>query len=461
MNASSQSVSGLIVSGTASDVGKSSIAIGLMRLFKRKGLQVQPFKVGPDYIDPSHHVRACGRPSYNLDSWMSSRKYIRNLFHERMQGSDVAVVEGVMGLYDGAHPKQDRGSTAEIAKILGLPVLLVIDGRAMARSAAALVNGFLQFDKELQVLGVIANRVDHPGHSRILKNAIEHYTSTRYLGHCPSDPELKIPSRHLGLFLSHEQNGLLYDRWADHIERYVDTGRILREIKKSKASPTPVKSHRSKCWAGKAAEPVYQVAVAKDASFQFIYQDTLDLFEHFGVRVEFFSPLKDRRLPSHTDWIYFPGGYPELHLKRLASNCNLLSEIRDFAKSAKPIVAECGGMMYLGKAIIDEKGKPHKMAGLFNFSTTMQKKKLTLGYRKFRYEPASGLGKTINLKGHEFHFSGFSENRETPLLKHKTRKNDPDVLDGFRYKNCFALYSHIHWASSPEWLKFILRQVKR
>ena len=177
---------GLIISGTTSDVGKSSVAMGLMRLFKRKGYRVQPFKVGPDYIDPTHHVRACELPAYNLDSWMSTENYVKKLYYEKSRSADVAIVEGVMGLFDGAHPKQDRGSTAEVAKLLDLPVLLVIDGQAMARSAAALVQGFTNFDPNIRIAGVIANRVNHPGHSKILKSAIEHYTSAKYLGYLPT-----------------------------------------------------------------------------------------------------------------------------------------------------------------------------------------------------------------------------------------------------------------------------------
>jgi cobyrinic acid a,c-diamide synthase len=451
---------GLIISGTTSDVGKSSIAMGLMRLFKRKGYRVQPFKVGPDYIDPTHHVRACERPAYNLDSWMSSKPYVRKLYREKIQSADLTIVEGVMGLFDGAHPKQDRGSTAEAAKLLDLPVLLVIDGQAMARSAAALVQGFIQFDPKVRFIGVIANRVNHPGHSNLIKAAIEHYTSAKYLGYLPSNPDLNIPSRHLGLYLSGEQNSHIYDQWADHIEKHVDIKGLIKQlhIRKPGSGKSFVPPKNKSAQKNKVTD--FKVAIAKDDAFMFLYQDTIELIENSGGQIHYFSPLKDSKLPADVDWIYIPGGYPELHLKSLSKNKKLLNEIQQFGESGKPIVGECGGLMYLGKSITDADGKAHKTVGLFNFSTSIEHKKLTIGYRRFHHSSRSNTGGKLLFKGHEFHSSSFKENKEKPLWTHSTKKQGPAIQDGYRHKNCFALYSHIHWASSPAWLKFILQEMK-
>lgn len=454
------SLEGLLISGTHSSVGKSSIASGLMRLLKRRGFTVKPFKVGPDYIDPGHHQRACGLPSYNLDTFMSTQNYVRNVFADRMRGGGIAVVEGVMGLYDGAYPTKPLGSTAEIAKLLNLPVLFVIEPTAMARSAAALVNGFLNFDTDIRFAGVIANRINSEGHAQILKKAIQHHTSARFLGYLPSDEKLRIPSRHLGLFMGNEQKDLLYDLWADHLERHIDISALSELFKHKNRNGTKDKKSQPVRWRPKPAQGKFTVAVARDQAFQFIYPDTIDMFQHFGGTVKYFSPLSDKSLPKDIDWVYLPGGYPENHAKKLSANKVLVKELRAFGNSGKTIVGECGGMMYLGKKITDESGKNYPMIGLFDFATTLKKKKMTLGYRQLTYPTQAKLGKKINLRGHEFHYSTFTHNREQPRMVQSKNGKDFGVRDGYRCKNCFALYSHIYWGSSPDWLKYILKVTK-
>lgn len=453
-----ESPRGLVVSGTHSSVGKSSISAGLMRLLTRKGFLVKPFKVGPDYIDPGHHARACGQPSYNLDSWMCPREYVKRLYADIAGAGDIAVVEGVMGLFDGAYSKRPDGSTAEIAKLLGLPVILAIDGSAMARSSAALVDGFSRFDDGLNIFGVIANRVSGPGHAKILKDAIEHYTPAKFLGHLPPDQRLEIPSRHLGLLTGREQTDALYERWADHIARHIDVDAILKSLAPQRRAPSRNESREMDRWDLKAPGYHFRVAVARDAAFQFIYQDTLDLIERLGGQIEWFSPIKDRRLPPNADLLYLPGGYPELHGRTLSANKSMLAGIREYVESGKAAVAECGGLMYLGKSIVDEAGRSRPMAGIFDFSTTLKNKRMTLGYRKLSFNPSSIARKKILLRGHEFHFSVFQDNRETPIMTQNADGKIPAVKDGYRHRNCFALYSHIYWGSSPDWLQFVLRQ---
>lgn len=459
MTTTPQVNSGIIIAGTSSGIGKTSVSLGLMRLLTRKGHTVMPFKVGPDYIDPGHHSRACGRPSYNLDSFMCSSKYVCDLFAEISKKSDIAVVEGVMGLFDGASPKSDKGSTAEIAKLLDLPIILIFNGEATARSAAALVQGFINFDPALKFLGVIANRVNHPNHAKILKAAIEHYTPVPFLGSLPSTPDLTLPSRHLGLFQSHENQESFYDKWADHLERHLNIPSILRIIKASKKNVSKENSKPTLRWKKKQAKFSFRVAVAKDEAFAFCYQDTLDVLSHFGGEIHFFSPLNDKELPAGCDWVYLPGGYPELHAKKLSANNSMRQCIKFFGNSGKVIVAECGGMMYLGKNIMDENNFSHAMAGLFSFSTSMNKKKLTLGYRNLKYRPVDGSTKDLFLKGHEFHYSSFVKNMETPQMQQTKRGKPTKIMDGYVYKNCFALYSHVYWASSINWVNFILAKM--
>ncbi len=452
---------GFVIAGTHSGVGKTSITVGFMRLLTRRGVRVQPFKVGPDYIDPGHHTRACEQPAYNLDSFMSSRKYVQRLFHDVAQKSDVGVVEGVMGLFDGAFSKKEKGSTAEIAKLLNLPVILIFNGEAIARSAAALVKGFLEFDPDVKFLGVIANRVTHPKHAELLKQAIERYTRARFLGHLPSSPELSIPSRHLGLFQSHENQSTLYDQWADHLEKHLDIDAILRKARVPQKIPSRKKAPTVFRWPRRPSSFSFKVAIARDDAFQFYYQDTLDCLAHNGGEIHYFSPLRDKKLPDGTDWIYLPGGYPELFAKKLSSNQKMLQVIRTFGETGKVIVGECGGLMYLGQSITDEKNKVFPMAGLFDFSTSIQNKKLTLGYRKLAYRPNDDSKKNLVLTGHEFHSSSFTENEEAPQMTQKSKENSRSVKDGYRVKNSFALYSHIYWSSSPGWMNYILNTVQR
>lgn len=454
MNKLKSKFPGFLIAGTHSSVGKSSVAIGLMRLLKRKGVNIKPFKVGPDYIDPSHHARACGTPSYNLDTWMCSPQYIRQLCKDVLGDEGIAVVEGVMGLFDGAYSKRNTASSAEVASTLNLPIVLVVDGKSMARSVAALVKGYTQFDASLEFLGVIANRVNSPGHAKILKDAIEHYTSIKFLGYLPDKPDLRISNRHLGLFQGHEQDDKLYDVWADHVEKHINLNYLLKKSCKVRHTIKPLNSKIPNRWRIRAKNP-FSVAIAQDEAFQFVYQDTLDMFRHVGGSIKFFSPLTDRKLPENIDWIYIPGGYPELCAKNLCSNKSMLDQIHQFGKSGNPIVAECGGLMYLGKSIIDEAGKKYSMAGLFKFSTSMMPKHMTLGYRQLKYSPPSG--ENMLLKGHEFHFSSLINNRETPQM---AQHPDNKIQDGYRYKNCFALYSHIYWAGSSHWLKFIINLIK-
>jgi cobyrinic acid a,c-diamide synthase len=448
------SFKGLLISGTHSSVGKTSITLGIMRSIKQRGYKVQPFKVGPEYIDTGHHTQACGQPSYNLDSSMCNPEYVRNLYKEVSTKGDISIAEGVMGLFDGAFPINEEGSSAQIAKLLGLKVILIIDGSAMARSAAALVQGFINFDASMQFLGVIANRVNSIGHANILKEAIEHHTSCKFLGNIPNNPSLTIKERHLGLHMDSEATEDLYNQWADHINQNLDVQSIIDTLKRKEDSPA--KTNVVTRWKSKPENKEFSVAIAKDKAFPFIYQDTLDLIEHYGGSIKFFSPLNDSVLPENIDWIYIPGGYPELYADKLSRNSNILSAIENFADEGKPVVGECGGLMYMGKNLINNDGDSFPMAGIFNFATTMKDQGLKIGYRKLSYQPENSDQQQIVLRGHEFHVSSFLINDETPLMNHRIHGKDFGHHDGYRKNNSFAFYSHIYWASSIGWWEYLL-----
>lgn len=452
-----QEIKGLIIAGTHTSVGKSSITMGLMRCLRNRGHSVKPFKAGPDYIDPGHHRAASGKPSYNLDSWMCPPEYIRNLFCDTVSAGDICVIEGVMGLFDGAYSTKATGSTAEIAHLLGIPVLLVIDGSMMARSVAALVRGFIEFDKNLNVLGVIANRVNSPGHGKILKDAIEHYTTAKFLGYLPRQENLIVPDRHLGLQMSHEQEPQIYEKWASHIEKHLDVDGLLKSLPKIKAEPSSSTSSGPLRWKDSIERKPFSVAIARDEAFLFSYQDTLDLIQHYGGTIQYFSPLRDSRLPDNVDWVYIPGGYPELHAKQLSENTMLLQAIRAFAESGKSVVGECGGLMYLGDSLTDKGETSYPMAGVFDFATSMVGKRLTIGYRELSYSPPDQSDPSLVLRGHEFHHSNFDSNTESPLMSHRIDGKDLDRPDGYRFKNSFAFYSHIYWGSSISWWEYLLK----
>jgi cobyrinic acid a,c-diamide synthase len=453
-----KSLPGLMIAGTHSSVGKSSVAIGIMRLLKNKGWKVKPFKVGPDYIDPGHHKRACGQPSYNLDTVMCTQKYVKDLFNDIASNGDIAVVEGVMGLHDGASPKAERGSTAEVAKLLDLPVLLVIDGRAIARSSAALVLGYMNLDPKLNLVGVIANNINSPRHAEVIKTAIEHHTSAKLLACLPTSPDLSIPSRHLGLHQGIEQKQALYQNWAKHIESHIDLKLFFKllKLKKPSSRHSSLKQH-TKRWGTQPQLNKFKIAIAKDEAFQFIYQDTLDFLSHQGITISFFSPLHDSHLPKDMNGYYFPGGYPELHADSLSRNRSMVKDIRKAGIAGKMIIGECGGLIYLGKHLINKTGKKKSMVGLFDFSTSLKVRKLVLGYRKLKSVKTTVRNKKLVLHGHEFHYSNFTFNNEKAKWKNSDSKSRAILKDGYSIENCHAFYSHIYWASNKEWLNHLMK----
>ncbi len=443
---------GLVIAGTQSGVGKTTITLGLLTALRRRGLVVQPFKVWPDFIDPGHHTRAAGRVSRNLDGWMLSRAANEALFYRQARGADVAVVEGVMGLFDGYDGLSEAGSTAQMAKWLGLPVMLVVNARSMARSAAALVHGFSSFDPDLTLAGVIFNRVASPTHLEYLQQALSSLKGVRCFGGIPRNQKLAIPERHLGLATTedHPLEEAYLNHLADLLETHLDLDGLFEAL------PSLVLPDER---APEVAPPMVRLGVARDQAFCFYYPENLELLADSGAALVPFSPLEDRELPIGLHGIYLGGGYPELYAAQLAANANMLQDIRAGAAGGMPIYAECGGLMYLAREIHDLEGKAHSMAGLFSFTVRMLPRLKSLGYREMTVTAAGLLGPAgTKARGHEFHYSEIVGDPDgvTRLYRLTPRRGGATVAEGYCAGNVLASYVHLHFGSNPEVARYLV-----
>src|SRR6266446_1838896 len=376
----------LVIAGTHSGVGKTTISIALMAALRRRGLRVQPFKVGPDFIDPTLHTLAAGRISRNLDGWMLEPTANLQTFVRLSSDADFTVVEGVMGLFDGRDALTEAGSTAEMAKLLGVPVLLVVDASAMARSAAALIHGYESFDPKLDVAGIIFNRVASAGHFAYLRESVEATCRARVLGWLATDESVALPERHLGLFMADEVlNDSRFDALVSWIERGVDIDELIRLARERSERQAVVDSQplEIESTAQQEAQPFdrrLRIGVARDNAFCFYYQDNLDLLVNAGAEIVEFSPIEQERLPESLDGLYLGGGYPELHAAALAANETMRADVAGFAQSGKPVYGECGGLMYLTEAIVDQESQSFPMVGVFPSRARMQPRLAALGY---------------------------------------------------------------------------------
>jgi cobyrinic acid a,c-diamide synthase len=436
----------LVIGGSHSGVGKTTISLGLMAAFKKRGLKVQGFKVGPDFIDPGHHTRLLSTPSRNLDGWMLSKRYNLATFSQSMYGKDLGIVEGVMGLFDGYDGRSEAGSTAQMAKWLDSPVILVVDASSMARSMAALVHGFKTFDPDLRLEGVIANRVGSERHARFLAEAMESLSNITFLGGLPRSKEIAIPERHLGLVTSEEEPYPidLFDKLASLMEEHLELDKL------SSLATTGVKS--SNITPAKSSQSGVRVGVARDEAFCFYYQDNLDLLTDCGADLCFFSPVRDSQLPPNLAGLYLGGGYPELFAQQLAENQSLKKEILAAAQGGMPTFAECGGFMYLTRSV-EVENRDYPMVGLYPLRTRMLTRRKALGYREVVLIKDSLLGpKGLKARGHEFHYSelinGSLEIANLyQVINHEGLELGPD---GFMVYNTLAGYIHFHFGSNPE-----------
>ncbi|WP_243357919.1 cobyrinate a,c-diamide synthase [Fundidesulfovibrio terrae] len=434
----------LLISGTHSGCGKTSLTLGLLASLARRGFRCAPFKTGPDFIDPGLHALACGRISHNLDSWMLPEAANREIFERYSAGADVAVVEGAMGLFDGASATNEKGSAAHMAKMLGIPVLLVLDASGMARSAAALASGFARFDPELTLAGVVCNRSGGPGHREMLREAIED-AGISVLGCLPKASDLAMPSRHLGLVTAQDLDARpgWMERLADWVEAGVDVDALLASLPDTGGiAPQPEGE----------ARPRVRLGVARDRAFCFAYAENLRLLESAGAELVFFSPLADQGLPADLDGLYLPGGYPELHAGTLSANAAMLQDIRNFCASGRPVYAECGGFMALMESVRDAQGREWPMAGVFPCRAAMGQRFAALGYREARFTADTPLGPAgTTARGHEFHYSSLEAAPDAPAVYALSgRKGIIEAQEGFLSGNTLASYVHLHFASNPD-----------
>jgi cobyrinic acid a,c-diamide synthase len=443
----------LVIAGTHSGVGKTTVTLAILAALRARGRRVQPFKAGPDFIDPGHHTAAAGRPSRNLDGWLLGEALNREIFARAVADADLAIIEGVMGLFDGASATSEFGSTAELAKQLAAPVLLVLDGSAMARSAAAMVQGYAQFDPNLGLAGVLFNRVRGEGHYRLLKEAVEATIRVRVVGYLRPDAGLTIPERHLGLTTAIEGvSQEHYERLGRALAETVDLD-LIEELAKS-AGEFPSSSGSSSLALshvrGRDGVRV-RVGVAHDPAFCFYYPENLELLEAHGAELVRFSPVHDEALPE-ADLLYLGGGYPELHADTLAANRAMRQAIREYAEQGGAIYAECGGLMYLTEAIRDFDGRAHEMVGLFPARAVMRREEQTIGYRRCTVARHCILGEPgLTIRGHEFHHFCLDP---TGPLEYACTVTDARGCehrpDGLITGHVVALSTHLHFASQPE-----------
>lgn len=443
----------IVIAGVASGVGKTTITLGLLEAYRRRGLVVQAFKVGPDFIDPGFHELVTGRPSYTLDGWMCGREHMLATVARHAADADLVVIEGVMGCFDGFDGTSEEGSTAQAAKWLDAPVVLVIDVRAQSRSAGAVVLGFERFDPELTVAGVIANRVGGDVHARWVRDAVAAGCRAVMLGAIKRDETLTLPERHLGLVtalegtLTAERRG----RLADTIETSIDLDRLLAiaswqgRADSALTGPQGIPPRTP----GSAARA--RIGVACDSAFQFYYAENLDLLRAAGGGIVFFSPQTDVALPD-VDGLYFGGGYPELHARALSENVGLVKAVRDFAEAGKPIYAECGGLMYLAETLEDLDGVEHPMVGLLPTRVHMRPRRLTLAYTEvlFTSDNPLGIAGTV-ARGHEFHHSTLDPVPDCIARVYQLRRRSGgERAEGYLVGRALMSYIHLHFASNPK-----------
>ncbi|HBU08491.1 MAG TPA: cobyrinic acid a,c-diamide synthase [Candidatus Omnitrophica bacterium] len=446
----------IIFAATQSGSGKTTITLGVLLALRKMGLRVQPFKAGPDYLDPLQHSAVCARISRNLDSWLMPPGAILELFTRNAKGANISVIEGVMGLYDGFRDTE-YGSTAHLAKILGAPVILVLNAASFSRSAAAIVLGCKEFDKKVNLSGVILNNIGSPNHYHFTKSAIEKKTRIPVLGFLPKEIGIQLSERHLGLVPAQEKrpNEGLYDKLRALVEKNIDLRRILRISRKSLGLRQDKTAYAPR-GCGKVR---VNIAIAKDKAFNFYYQDNLDILEVLGARLVEFSPLKDKSLPPGIDAMYIGGGYPELFSAQLSANRRMREAVSGYAKKGLPIYAECGGLMYLVKNIISFEGKSFPMAGVFDCSAVMADKRQALGYIEIEVKKDNILSrKGDKIRAHTFHWSYLKNLSKDIRFAYKVTKGKDRVYeDGLIKDNVLASYAHLHFASHINFAKNFIK----
>ena len=441
----------IVISATGSGAGKTSLTLGLVAALRARGLRVQTYKTGPDFLDPSYLAPASGRPCYNLDGWMCGREYIESLFARAAHDADLAIIEGAMGLFDGAAADSLTGSTAEIARWLDAPVLVITDAKGAARSMAAMAHGFTHFDPAVRVVGFVANYCGSAGHGDLIKRALESAGLPPLLGALCAGALPALPSRHLGLVSAEvcPLTDAAIRTLGEVAERCITVDEVVRL---AESSPPLADCHRTQA----RKLPVTRIAVARDSAFHFYYPDNLQALEHAGAELVFFSPLADAEVPESCGGLYIGGGYPEAHAAQLAANRSMLESVRDFSQAGHPVYAECGGLMYLSRGIECLDGTSHALVGLLPVRTRMLPRLKALGYVEAT-PPRDSLFASNGgrLRGHEFHYSEIVESAPPqdvwpPAYSVQGTRATAPRMEGFHARNTLASYVHIHFASQPE-----------
>ena len=436
---------GVLISGPGSGAGKTTVAAALMAALRKRGLVVQPFKCGPDFIDPGHHALICGRPSHNIDTWMLPMEVNQQIFAFACRDADFTVVEGMMGLFDGVSGNSEKGSSAEIAKLFDLPVLLVVDASSSARSVAALVHGFQTFDPGVRMVGVVLNRVAGSAHAEMLADALRETDPDLVTGWLPQQKELHLNERYLGLQTASERSwsGEALDLMTSLLEQHFPVDRLLNDCQIT----LPGHGDRSPCT---TSDGGIRIGVARDRAFCFYYEAALDELRRQGAEIVEFSPLTSDGLPEDLDAVYFGGGYPELYAEILSDRRRLLSDLQEFAQAGKPIYGECGGLIFLSRELIAKDGTRWPMAGLLPLSIQMTDTLVHFGYAEVEFVQDGLAAKGTCIRGHSFHCSkiiGESELAKTAIVHYSlSRKSEPE---GFAIGNVFGSYVHLHFAAEP------------
>jgi cobyrinic acid a,c-diamide synthase len=450
------SIPRLVIGGAASGIGKTSLMVGLARALRDRGLKVAVFKCGPDYLDPTYHVRAAGCACHNLDGWMMGREAVLATFGRAAADADIALIEGMMGLFDSASPVTDEGSTAQIAKWLNAPVLLVVDASGIARTLAAIVRGFAEFDRELRLAGVLCNRLGSQGHLDLLRTAV---SQPPVLGGLPTEQSLVFPERHLGLRTA-DKNAVpesIFSRLGEAVSQWCNLTGIIEAA--NTALPVECESSVQRQI---VSDPICRIGIALDEAFHFYYEYNLALLESAGAELVCFSPISDQRLPD-VDGIYIGGGYPELHAEELAANRSMREQIANFAAAGGAVYGECGGLMYLSSGISTADGGYFPMAGVIPGHTVMYERLKALGYVEVETETDSVIGPAgLRFRGHQFRYSELKLLTDLTPAYRITRHYDRQVMrEGYRLKDVLASYVHAHWASSPSIAKHLVEACTR
>jgi cobyrinic acid a,c-diamide synthase len=434
-----------VLAAERSGAGKSTITIGFLMALKARGLDPQPFKAGPDFLDPMHHSSAIRKPSRNLDTWMFGDA-VRSSFIRGSKNGSISVIEGVMGLYDGVDGISDEGSTSHLSKVLKAPVILLIDASSSARSAGAVALGFKMYDPDVNIAGVIFNNVAGKGHLTMLRDSLR---GIPCLGGIPTEDGVALRSRHLGLVPAGEDLNMdKYELIGSLIEKHCDLDKII-DIATNAPEIGPAKIIEPK----RRRRPRVRIGVAMDEAFNFYYEDNFDILKGFGAELIAFSPLRDK-LPE-VDGLYFGGGYPEVFSEGLASNIAMREAVRRASDNGLPIYAECGGMMYACRSVTDLNGRKMPMAGIFDADVEMTDRVQAIGYAEVESMVDNMLCmKGWSTRGHEFHYSRVMCSAESEMAyRMKRGKGIMDGKDGFLAHNTLASYTHLHFASCPDFAR--------